>query len=74
MSFRRDEAAAAAGVSYEAPEGLVTVDGENHHVTKTARIGRVTADGQFDVVWSSDGPIEPDPFLDSYPWAEGVGA
>lgn len=66
--------AAAAGVSYEAPEGLVTVDGENHHVTKTARIGRVTADGQFDVVWSSDGPIEPDPFLDSYPWAEGVGA
>ncbi|MFT4394246.1 urea ABC transporter substrate-binding protein [Gordonia lacunae] len=66
--------AAAAGVSYQAPEGLVTVDGENHHVTKTARIGRVTADGQFDVVWSSDGPIEPDPFLDNYPWAEGVGA
>ena len=27
---------AAGGVSYEAPEGLVTIDGENNHVTGTA--------------------------------------
>lgn len=72
-SFNPEAVSAAAdGVSFQAPEGLVTVDGENHHVTKTARIGRVAPDGQFDVVWSSPGPIEPDPFLTTYPWADGI--
>ena len=30
----------ADGVTFQAPEGLVTIDGDNHHITKTARIGR----------------------------------
>ena len=59
---------AADGVTFEAPEGLVTVDGENHHIAKTGLIGQINADNQFDVVWSSEEPIEPDPFLDGYDW------
>jgi len=60
--------AASDGVSFEAPEGTVTIDGENHHIAKTALIGRINEDNQFDVVWSSETPIEPDPFLEGYDW------
>ncbi|SRX81721.1 amino acid ABC transporter substrate-binding protein [Rhodococcus jostii RHA1] [Mycolicibacterium parafortuitum] len=62
----------ADGVTFEAPEGLVTIDGENHHITKTARIGEIRPDGLIYTVWESPGPIEPDPFLKSYPWAAGL--
>jgi urea transport system substrate-binding protein len=60
--------AAADGVSFAAPEGEVTVNGDNHHIAKTALIGQINAENQFDVVYSSDGPIEPDPFLKTYTW------
>ncbi|STZ56954.1 urea ABC transporter substrate-binding protein [Mycolicibacterium tokaiense] len=62
----------ADGVTFDAPEGLVTIDGENHHITKTARIGEIRPDGLIYTVWESPGPIEPDPFLKSYPWAAGL--
>ncbi|MDQ1393098.1 MAG: urea transport system substrate-binding protein [Acidimicrobiaceae bacterium] len=64
--------AAMAGLTYQAPEGLVTVDGDNHHITKTARIGLISATGQINEVANSGGPIKPDPFLKSYPWAAGL--
>ena len=64
-----DVQAAADGVSFDAPEGTVVIDGDNHHVTKTARIGEINADGLLYTVWESPGPIEPDPFLDGYDWA-----
>ncbi|WP_214401322.1 urea ABC transporter substrate-binding protein [Pseudonocardia lacus] len=67
-----DVQAAADGVSFEAPEGTVTVNGENHHIAKTALIGKIGADGLIYTEWSSDGPIEPDPYLKSYPWASGL--
>jgi urea transport system substrate-binding protein len=60
--------AAADGVSFASPEGTVTVNGENHHIAKTGLIGQINADNQFDIVWSSDAPIEPDPFLEGYDW------
>ena len=59
---------ASDGVTFEAPEGTVTVDGENHHIAKTGLIGQINAENQFDVVWSSEEPIEPDPFLEGYDW------
>ncbi len=62
----------ADGVTFDAPEGLVTIDGDNHHITKTARIGEIRPDGLIYTVWESPGPIEPDPFLKSYPWAAGL--
>lgn len=58
----------ADGVSFDAPEGTVTIDGDNHHIAKTALIGQINSDNQFDIVWSSDGPIDPDPFLEGYSW------
>jgi urea transport system substrate-binding protein len=63
---------AADGVSFDAPEGAVTVNGDNHHIAKTALIGQVNADGLIDAVWSSGEPIEPDPCLEAYPWAESI--
>ena len=59
---------ASGGVTFDAPEGTVTVNGENHHIAKTGLIGQINADNQFDIVWSSDAPIEPDPFLEGYAW------
>ena len=63
---------AAGGVTYDAPEGTVTIDGENHHIAKTALIGKVASDGLIYTEWSSGAPIEPDPFLESYDWAKGL--
>jgi len=60
--------AASDGVSFNAPEGKVVVDGTNHHITKPGLIGQINADNQFDVVWKSDGPIKPDPYLKGYKW------
>ncbi len=64
-----DVRAAADGVSFDAPEGTVVVDGDNHHISKTARIGEIRPDGLIYTVWESPAPIEPDPFLESYDWA-----
>jgi urea transport system substrate-binding protein len=64
--------AALAGSTYQAPEGLVTVDGDNHHLLKEARIGVIQASGQITEVWNSGGPITPDPYLRSYAWAAGL--
>ena len=65
--------ASADGVSFDAPEGTVTIDGENHHIAKTGLIGRINSDNQFDIVWSSEEPIEPDPFLEGYDWWDPSG-
>ncbi|MEV0435215.1 MULTISPECIES: urea ABC transporter substrate-binding protein [Nocardia] len=67
-----DIQAAADGVSFEAPEGTVTIDGSNHHVTKVARIGEIRPDGLIYTVWDSGKAITPDPYLKSYEWAKGL--
>lgn len=61
--------AAAAGIEFAAPEGLVTVDGDNQHTYKIVRIGQVREDGLIDTIWSTDGPVKPDPYLCTYEWA-----
>ncbi len=69
-----DIQANADGVAFDAPEGKVTIDGSNHHISKTARIGEIRGDGLIYTVWDSGTPIEPDPYLTSYPWAESLGS
>jgi urea transport system substrate-binding protein len=64
--------AASKGLVFDAPEGKVTIDGENQHIHKTARIGQLQPDGLIDEVHGSEEPIKPDPFLKSYPWAKGL--
>ena len=36
---------AAKDLEWDAPEGKVTIDGDNQHIYKTVRIGEVQADG-----------------------------
>ena len=67
-----DVKAAADGTTFDAPEGLVTVDGENQHIYKTSRIGEVRSDGLIEEVWNSGEPIKPDPYLTGYEWAAGL--
>jgi urea transport system substrate-binding protein len=64
--------AASKGLTFDAPEGKVTVDGENQHIYKTARIGQLQPNGLIDEVGGSKEPIKPDPFLKTYPWAKGL--
>jgi urea transport system substrate-binding protein len=63
---------AAKGLELATPEGALTVSDWNQHVFKTSRIGVINADGLIDEVWASDGPIEPDPCLENYPWASDL--
>ncbi|MBC8281044.1 MAG: urea ABC transporter substrate-binding protein [Chloroflexi bacterium] len=61
--------AAAPGISFQAPGGLVTINGDNQHVSKTVRVGKVLSDGQIEETWNSGGPVNPDPYLETYEWA-----
>ena len=53
---------ALGGQRFVAPGGDVWIEPGNHHTWKTVRVGRVTADGQFAIVWSSGRPLRPEPF------------
>jgi urea transport system substrate-binding protein len=51
-----------AGMRINAPEGPVTIDVEGLRAWKHSRIGKIQADGQFEVVWTSKSLIRPIPF------------
>ncbi len=72
-SFEVDQVRAALdGISVQAPEGPITVDGATQHVVKTARIGQVNEEGLIDEIWASEEPIVPDPYLEGYDWAHSL--
>jgi urea transport system substrate-binding protein len=48
--------------SFDAPEGQVTIDPQTHRVSKFVRIGQITQDGHFQVVYCSEAPIPPIPY------------
>ena len=74
-SFDVDKVKAAAdGVTFNAPEGKVKVDGKNHHIYKTSYIGKIGSDSLIHTVWKSKGPIAPDPYLKTYSWAKQLSA
>ncbi|MBV1855998.1 urea ABC transporter substrate-binding protein [Catellatospora tritici] len=64
--------AASDGITFDAPEGTVTIDGATQHISKTARIGKIGDDGLITEVWNSGSPVKPDPYLKGYPWASGL--
>ena len=59
------------------------MDAKNHHLHKPVVIGEIQENGQFDVVWKTDGPIRAQawsPFIPdskekvadwTYPWVCG---
>jgi urea transport system substrate-binding protein len=61
--------AAMAGQTFKAPSGFVAkMDEKNHHLHKPVFIGEVKADGQFNVVWKTKGPVKAQPWS---PFIEG---
>ena len=63
------EAIKRGEVSFEAPEGTVTINGDNQHISKTVRIGVVKEDGLIYETYSTEKPVDPDPYLKTYDWA-----
>ncbi|MGA1622946.1 MAG: urea ABC transporter substrate-binding protein [Synechocystis sp.] len=61
---------AAIGQEFDAPEGPVKMM-PNHHISKTVRIGEVNDEGLFNIVWSTDGPIDPVPWNQFVPDTKG---
>src|ERR687897_1958666 len=63
-SFDVDKVRAAmAGQTFTAPSGITsTMDAKNHHLHKAVFIGEVKADGQFNVVWKTKGPVKAQPW------------
>jgi urea transport system substrate-binding protein len=61
--------AAMAGQKFKAPSGIMSeMDMKNHHLHKSVFIGEVRADGQFNVVWKTPGPVKAKPWS---PYIEG---
>ncbi|MBK7684673.1 MAG: urea ABC transporter substrate-binding protein [Rhodocyclaceae bacterium] len=55
--------AAMGGQTFKAPSGFVAkMDEKNHHLHKPVFIGEVKADGQFNVVWKTKGPVKAAPW------------
>ena len=61
---------ALIGVTFDAPQGPIEVQ-PNHHISQTVRIGQVTPDGQFDILKTSDGPIDPQAWNQFEPTSKG---
>jgi len=63
QSFQVDRVRQAAyGQSFASPGGLIKIE-PNHHVWKNCYIGRILPNGQFAIVFSSQGAIKPLPWL-----------
>ncbi len=58
----------AGGITTEAPEGTVSLDGPTHHTVKPVRIGVIREDGLIDTLFETE-PVVPDPYLCGYEWA-----
>ena len=64
--------AAVGGQKFKAPDGFeIEMDPRNHHLHKPVFIGQVRADGQFDVVWKTKGPIKAQPWSPYLPEDKG---
>ena len=71
------------GQAVTSPSGFDIVMNTNHHLSKPVMIGEIQPDGQFEVVWETEGPIKADawsPYIPesakltadwAYPWVCG---
>ena len=53
---------AVYGMEFDAPGGAKKMHATNQHTYKPVYIGEIRTDGQFDIVWQSDGLVEPDSY------------
>src|SRR5882757_7918385 len=64
--------AAMAGQTFPAPSGITSMmDPKNHHLHKSVFIGEIKADGQFNVVWKTPGPVKAQPWSPYIPENKG---
>mgnify|MGYP003951798453 CR=1 FL=1 len=61
---------ALIGIKFDAPQGPVEVMA-NHHLSQTARIGRIGRDGQYQIVASTKGPVPPQAWNQFKPSSKG---
>jgi len=47
---------------YNAPAGIVYIDNTNNHTWKSTRVGKITHNRQFTIVWDSKKPVRPAPY------------
>ena len=52
---------AGAGQAMDAPEGPVAIDPTIQHTSKVVRIGKVVDSSTFEVIYTSENPIKPEP-------------
>ncbi len=62
------------GQKVKAPGGFDSVMNVNHHLSKPVMIGEIQANGQFDIVWRTDGPIVGDAWSDFIPESKKLTA
>jgi urea transport system substrate-binding protein len=54
---------AVAGQVFEGPSGFpITMDTKNHHLRKPVYVAEIQADGQFEIVWKTEGPVRAAPW------------
>jgi urea transport system substrate-binding protein len=63
--------AAMIGQTFKAPSGITSTMDPSHHLRKSVFVGEVRADGQFNVVWKTPGPVAADPWSDFIPENKG---
>jgi urea transport system substrate-binding protein len=77
-SFKVDDVLRALpGLKVPTPDKGIVVDRRNHHTAKPVYIGKIRADGQFDIIYQSPGLVDPLPWSEfTYPerdcdWSHG---
>ena len=53
---------ALLGLSFNAPEGIITIDPSTRHAWRSFNMGQIRGDGSIQIVWSADYPIRPVPY------------
>jgi urea transport system substrate-binding protein len=61
---------AVYGMEFDAPGGTKKMHESNQHTYKPVYVGEILKDGQFKIVYKSDGLVEPDSYS-SYLWPDG---
>ncbi|GAA6157591.1 urea ABC transporter substrate-binding protein [Pyruvatibacter sp. HU-CL02332] len=64
--------AAMPGIEVPNLTGGMSVMLPNHHITKPVLIGEIQADGQFDVVWQTEGLVPGDAWTDFLPGSKDL--
>ena len=58
---------AMVGIEVPNLSGGKAVMGKDHHITKPVMVGEINEDGQFDIVWESEGEVAGDAWSDYLP-------